>query len=97
IDIEPRTEPKETKWLQAAFSEHELKQWGTTYQQLLPLWCAKEAAAKASGTGFTENPVHWCIQDISDQRRQVSVFHANTSYQVRLWSTAEEILAVCCH
>lgn len=97
IDLEIRAEPKETEWLRGAFSTHELSQWGTSYQQLLPLWSAKEAVVKAMGTGFTSDPKSWRIQHVDDQGRKVKVEHAGHAFEVQLWLSEQEVVAVCTH
>ncbi|MEC4982592.1 MAG: beta-ketoacyl synthase N-terminal-like domain-containing protein [Oscillatoria sp. PMC 1068.18] len=59
------------------------------------LWAAKEAAAKAFGTGLRGMPQQWCINNYTGELKQVTVSHKSQLFNVQLWYSATEVLAVC--
>jgi phosphopantetheinyl transferase len=62
---------------------------------MVGLWCAKEAAAKANGTGLEGVPNQWAITHYSMDSHQVNVSHNKETFNVKLWYQDNEILAVC--
>jgi|LGOV01.1.fsa_nt_gb malonyl CoA-acyl carrier protein transacylase/phosphopantetheinyl transferase len=95
IDLERIVNQKDTEWLKGAFDDEELASFGDTYDKLLPLWCAKEAAAKAYGTGFRTDPKHWRVTDVSNDGNSVQILYENHCFDVRMFSTEKEFFAVC--
>jgi len=89
IDYEParRTIPPE------AFSGDERRLWPG--DDLLPLWCAREAAAKASGRALEGAWRKWRICAVSSNRQRVEIDHEGTPYAVRLAFRGDEVFAVC--
>ncbi len=64
------------------------------------LWCAKEAASKAAGTGLMGRPHDWTIVSAELDRRDahnshVRVRHDGRDYDVRLYFSIDEICALC--
>lgn len=64
-------------------------------QTRLGLWAAKEAAAKAIGTGLPGHPKQWCITHISADGRQVNLSYADCTFHVHLWYSHSQVFAVC--
>lgn len=62
---------------------------------MLGLWCAKEAAAKATGVGFQGNPQKWIVTQHSAQLDRLVVTADEQLLSVSLWYTPEEVIAVC--
>ncbi|MDB5986238.1 MAG: acyltransferase protein, partial [Nevskia sp.] len=66
------------------------------------LWCAKEAAAKAAGSGLEGRPRDWEIvaADLEQRGAQsptVDVRHAGIEYKVELHFAKIAVFALCCH
>lgn len=64
------------------------------------LWCAKEAAGKAAGTGLEARPQDWRITDAVLERRSAApasavVHHGGIDYRVELQIGDSEVFAVC--
>jgi malonyl CoA-acyl carrier protein transacylase len=89
IDYEPagRRIPAE------AFSDEERGLWPDG--DLLPLWCAREAAAKASGRALEGAWRAWRIAAVSDDRSRIDVEHEGITYAVRLGLRNEQVFALC--
>ncbi|PZO53211.1 MAG: type I polyketide synthase [Phormidesmis priestleyi] len=98
IDIERRSPDLET--MRFAFTEAEtqlLQSFAPESQAsaIQGLWCAKEAAAKAAGTGLQNTPQSWEITQYSPGFDQMIVTYGEASFSVSLWYTGEEVIAVC--
>ncbi|HEU0198475.1 MAG TPA: 4'-phosphopantetheinyl transferase superfamily protein, partial [Nevskiaceae bacterium] len=68
--------------------------------RLAALWCAKEAAAKAAGTGLEGRPRDWRVIDwnVSGEAAQARVVHRQQAFNVKLMQTADgECVAWCQH
>lgn len=64
------------------------------------LWCSKEAAAKASGTGLEGKPQEWTIASANLERRAsnqplVSVRRGGIDYDVELYFGGDALIALC--
>jgi acyl transferase domain-containing protein/phosphopantetheinyl transferase len=107
--LPPRISPE---GLESAFSPEErmnLPSPDTT--TLLALWCAKEAAAKAAGTGFKGDPQQWVVHQWIGQQwagktveqgptpesgsAEVIIQHHDLRFQVKLWYLEQEVFALC--
>ncbi|MGE9291147.1 MAG: acyltransferase domain-containing protein [Puniceicoccales bacterium] len=94
IDLESPGLRKIGDWLKSAFSREELALVNDPAPEaLLPLWCAKEAAAKACGTGFGGVPEDWEIVSVDEDR--IEVRKGEQSIPVRLFFEEGEIVAAC--
>jgi phosphopantetheinyl transferase len=97
IDIERLNWIRSDDWISYAFTKQELEL--LPQQDFLPailgLWCAKEAAAKALGTGLQGIPSKWPITDYATDDKQITVAHGGESFYVYLWYQNDEILAIC--
>ena len=65
------------------------------------LWCAKEAAAKASGLGFEGQPLAWTVVSCSLDPQTVSfgsarIHHAGSDYEVAIQFEAREGISALC-
>lgn len=65
------------------------------------IWCAKEAAAKAHGSGFAGNPLAWEVVEISLERRggtqpRAQVRHGSLVFEVLLHLAGEQEMAATC-
>lgn len=80
-----------------AFSDVELQLLPPQASELhkLGLWCAKEAAAKAMGTGIRDSLMQWRISRISNDGSQIQVTHQDKILEVKLWYETTEVLAIC--
>jgi acyl transferase domain-containing protein/phosphopantetheinyl transferase len=58
-------------------------------------WCAKEAAAKAAGTGLDGDPAGWRVVELSEGRATAQVVHDDTRWEVSLAFADTEVLALC--
>jgi phosphopantetheinyl transferase len=88
--------------LSGAFTQQELDLLAPLPQpdrsrSIVGLWCAKEAAAKAAGMGLMGNPRQWQVIHYSPSDQQVVIIHAGKSFQIQLYYTEGEILAICQH
>lgn len=97
IDIERLNWIRSNDWLGAAFTKQELDliPQQDSLPAILGLWCAKETAAKALGTGLQGTPYEWPITHYSMDGQQITVSHGSESFQVNLWYQDDEILAIC--
>ncbi|HAJ60658.1 MAG TPA: 6-deoxyerythronolide-B synthase [Cyanobacteria bacterium UBA8543] len=97
IDIERLDWIRSNDWLGAAFTKQELDliPQQDSLPAILGLWCAKETAAKAAGTGLQGNPYEWQITHYSMDGQQITVSHGSESFHVNLWYRDDEILAIC--
>ena len=96
IDIENITVRKSVDWLRNVFTASELEFVKTgTSTDLLPLWCVKEAASKALGTGLNGNPKNWEIIDYDPEAGKANVEYSGQQLSIRLFYKNELILAVC--
>uniref|UniRef100_A0ACD5GRJ7 4'-phosphopantetheinyl transferase superfamily protein n=1 Tax=Desertifilum tharense IPPAS B-1220 TaxID=1781255 RepID=A0ACD5GRJ7_9CYAN len=100
LDLERLDVRRDWSLLQGAFSESEqiLLQSLSTAQQttaLLTFWCAKEAAAKAAGTGLMGVPRRWQAVSYSATENQMEIEFEGYKFIVQWWQTATHLLAVC--
>jgi phosphopantetheinyl transferase len=63
--------------------------------RIVQAWCAREAAAKAHGTGLQGEPRDWKINDFDPDSGRITVSYDNRAYDVRVWQKAHEVLAIC--
>ncbi len=82
VDIE-RIEPRGESFAKIAFSDAERAlrptDDGPADEWLTRVWCAKEAAAKALGTGLEGNPRHFEVREVAGQRLLVGRTGARSS------------------
>ncbi len=80
-----------------AFTDEELKLLPPDSGELtqLAFWCAKEAVAKAVGTGLLGQPNRWLITDYSAHQQQVTITHTGQVVKVNLWFGNDEVIAIC--
>jgi phosphopantetheinyl transferase len=96
IDLERLDLTHVDDWLTSVFTEQELKVLPQHDKAIMVgLWCAKEAAAKAQGTGLKGVPNQWVITDYSSDTHQVKVSHQKEFFNVKLWYQEHEVFAVC--
>lgn len=81
--------------LQLAFSPAELALLSPAPAAALGFWCAKEAAAKAAGTGLGGVPQQWLIRSCTADGLRAEVLHRDRTFPVRLWYHEREVFAVC--
>lgn len=95
IDWEPIGRAENKHWLKGAFSQEELEKFSNNYEQLLTLWCTKEAAAKALGTGFQKDPKNWRVSSVDSARGKAEVYFEDKEFKVEFSKGQEAIFAVC--
>ncbi|MFB8790602.1 MAG: polyketide synthase dehydratase domain-containing protein [Potamolinea sp.] len=97
IDLEKINYIRNDDWFSYAFTKQELDllPQPNSLAAVIGLWCAKEAASKALGTGLQGNPNNWDITHYSTDGRQITVTHGDKFFQVKLWYQNDEILAIC--
>jgi phosphopantetheinyl transferase len=95
VDIEHLDARTSTDWARAAFHELDLAGARGDAETLLNLWCAKEAAAKARGTGLRGDPRAWRIEDYSPRSRRVRVAYGGAAAEVTLLREGGAVIAVC--
>lgn len=97
IDLERLSNLKFEDWLSCAFLPQELELLPEGSNEIaLGFWCAKEAAAKAAGTGFQGNPGDWQITSCSPNRQQITITRDRLNYSVRVWFIDNtEVFAIC--
>ena len=96
VDLERLDALPAEDWLNGAFAKQEL----SLVTQLdkatsVGLWCAKEAVAKALGTGLQGVPAQWQITHYSTDSQEVTVTHEGKPFLVKLWHLDHEVLAIC--
>jgi phosphopantetheinyl transferase len=87
-------------WLELAFTLKELELLAQLPQQnekaiIIGAWCAKEAAAKAAGTGLNGNPKQWQVSQFDITNQKVAIAHVGEIFQIKLYFRDGEILAIC--
>jgi phosphopantetheinyl transferase len=96
IDVEQLDAHQDTAWLQNSFSAEELSLTGRLdATTLLSLWCAREAASKAAGTGLQGDPRIWRIVHFSPHTGLVRVASDGNVWDVALWYREKIVMAVC--
>jgi phosphopantetheinyl transferase (holo-ACP synthase) len=96
IDLERLDVPRPDDWLIGAFTEQELALAPQINREItVGFWCAKEAVAKAFGTGLKGVPQQWQITQYAQKNQLVTVVHEGKSVTVKLWYGQNEILAIC--
>jgi len=94
LDFESPDQRQIGDWLQTAFTESELALIGSVDgDQLLPFWCAKEAAAKAVGTGLGGTPEDWVVASVTDD--EILIENEGRSIPVRTFTEGNEVVAIC--
>ncbi len=80
-----------------AFTDEELKLLPHDSDELtqLAFWCAKEAVAKAVGTGLLGQPHRWLITDYRAHQQQITIIHSGKVVEVNLWFGKNEVIAIC--
>lgn len=96
LDYENAAVSKPDSWLGEAFSPGEtaLANDGDP-KELLALWCAKEATAKALGQGLQGGPTAFRVTAWDREAGLVRVKHQGRELTVRLWQEGSEVLALC--
>jgi phosphopantetheinyl transferase len=97
IDLERLNYIRHDDWFSYAFTKQELDLLPQphTLAAVIGLWCAKEAVAKALGTGLQGNPNNLLITHYSRDGQQVTVTGKGNFFKVKLWYQNDEILAIC--
>lgn len=100
IDLEPLHAERDYNLLQGAFTESEqnlLQQLPKTQQTtaMLAFWCAKEAAAKAAGTGLMGAPRRWQVYSYAPADGQIAIEFEEWMFSVQLWQTATHLFTLC--
>lgn len=99
VDLERRSPLPDWENLGAAFTAQEqafLQALGADQGlATLGLWCAKEAAAKATGLGLQGSPTRWEMTQCTSHFDWCWLSHAGQSMAVQLWFTEDDILAIC--
>ncbi|WP_164929476.1 type I polyketide synthase [Gloeobacter violaceus] len=96
IDLQRLERLGSTDWLTAAFDPSELALVSSpTELALIGLWSAKEAAAKAFGTGLEGEPRRWQVVARNPEGTEMTVVHGEHRFSVRLWYAPDEVFAVC--
>ncbi len=96
IDLERLDIPRPDDWLLGAFAEQELALAPQINPEItISFWCAKEAAAKAFGTGLKGVPQQWQIAQYAREGQLVTVVHEGKSATVKTWCWEKEVLAIC--
>lgn len=96
IDLERLDVPRPDDWLLGAFTAQELALMPQINREItVGFWCAKEAAAKAFGTGLKGVPQQWQITQYAKEEQLITVVHEGESVTVKIWCWEQEILAIC--
>jgi malonyl CoA-acyl carrier protein transacylase/phosphopantetheinyl transferase len=100
VDIQRTDSVRSHDLLEGAFTSLELDAIAQLPQQdkqtiILGAWCAKEAAAKAAGTGLKGNPRQWQMSQYDLAAQKVTITHADESFGIKLYCSDGEILAIC--
>lgn len=96
IDVEELGLHQDNAWLQTTFDAEELALAGEPdVKTLLGLWCAREAASKAAGTGLRGDPRGWRIVGFSKDAGLVRVASGGEVWDVSLWYRETTAFAVC--
>ena len=64
-------------------------------RRLAGRFAAKEAVAKALGTGMQGTPRQWRITHYLPEKNRVTVNYSGESLQVQIWFVESEVFAVC--
>ncbi len=79
-----------------AFSESELQQLSQRqHSDIIGLWSAKKAVAKALGRGLQNDPTQWLITHISTDGQWITVNYNGESFIVQLCYGDRQVLAIC--
>ncbi len=97
IDLERLDVRRFGDWFHLAFTATELALIPKENREtaLVAFWCAKEAVAKAVGTGLEGKPAQWSLVHASQDGKRVIVNHKNQNFEVQLWYEAREVVALC--
>ncbi|MCS5697927.1 polyketide synthase dehydratase domain-containing protein [Cyanobium sp. FGCU-52] len=100
LDLERRSSGRDWEALLDGFSAGEkslLQQLDIPSRELatLGMWCAKEAAAKALGTGLAGAPTLWEVCQYTPDLSKCWVSHAGQTLPVRIWFTESDVVALC--
>jgi phosphopantetheinyl transferase len=98
-----RMEKKSTReLLEIAFGKQELMHLhdvdpALRDKTIMALWCIKEAAAKAAGTGLGGRPGEWIIEYFSLKDGVASVLRGGERFSCKFWMTDEFAFSICQH
>ena len=67
--------------------------WPEIREAVLALWCAREAAAKAAGSGLRGRPADWRI--VTANRDGATVRHGGVDYAINLIKENQWVVALC--
>ena len=94
LDLETPGKREVGEWLRAAFTTEELQLVpDPSPKALLPFWCAKEAAAKACGTGFAGRPEDWIVT--ASEGSRIVVSRGDQAIPVQLFVSGGDLVAAC--
>ncbi len=62
---------------------------------IIGIWCAKEAAAKALGTGLKYDPTKWTVTSLPSEDGNLVIVHEGEEYHCTTWNAKNAVLAVC--
>jgi len=94
IDYEDTSERRLGNWLQRAFSDNEITLIkNSAYSELINFWMAKEASAKALGSGFNKAWRSWEV--ISKSGDTICVKQGDQEYIVKIHQKGSEIISLC--
>jgi len=96
IDIECLAAHPSAEWVRnvLAIEELELVNKEDT-ASLVGLWCAKESASKAFGTGLEGKPPQWRVLEFVPAAGTATVAYGTDLFEVRLWRREGVVIAVC--
>jgi phosphopantetheinyl transferase len=96
LDVENLSKLRRGTWVRKAFSSEEKDFFqNPAPHAALRLWCAKEAAAKACGTGLQGAPQKWQVTALSPDHTQVTIRHDKEIFTVQLWIKNDFLMAAC--
>jgi phosphopantetheine--protein transferase-like protein len=96
IDIETLDAHQEKEWLRGMFDAEELALVVHPETRMLTaLWCAREAAAKAAGTGLRGDSRAWRIIEVSPDAGLVRVAFDGNVREVALRFQETSVFAFC--
>ena len=98
IDWQPLSAIRDVDAMAQAFTPAELSLYTHIDRHALArLWAAKEAAAKAIGTGLAGNPQQWIVEAIAPNGHEVVIVYQSQELLVQLWfdEETESVLALC--
>ncbi|MGL5083574.1 MAG: beta-ketoacyl synthase N-terminal-like domain-containing protein [Microcoleaceae cyanobacterium] len=95
VDVQPFQGVKADDIIPIAFSGAEWQRLpDLTGQEIIGLWCAKEAASKAMGVGLHQ-PHDWQITHYSRETSEVALRYGDRQLLIQVELTPEEAIAIC--